>query len=914
MSKTLRLHTLAKELGIPSKEIIEKCRAEGIEIKNHMAAIPLGLAASIREWFSAEDDVTTVEVASPVDMERINKLRERSRRSKSKTTLAVDADQAATAIEEPEEAAEDTEDVAALAHEDVEPAEAPLAPAAESAGEPTAEAAAGTPERLAPVAQAPPQIDEPAQPAVAAEAPAPPQPVRREPAAEPKAPVVPAGPRVVPKPAELRGPRVVRIERPDTVPPPRPRPGFSPAASGGAPMAPPPPGSRPARRTTRDDEERDRLKAGGRSPRRQVRTAELATERVKEWRDQDLIERRERLASASGLGLRARRSAERRRQTSGAAPAAPVGRRAEVEITTPIALKDFCAALGVPYSTLSKRLLEQTGKLMRINERIDAETAEFLALESGVTLKIRRAQTKLERLKAEFDARERTHLQSRPPVVAMLGHVDHGKTSLLDAIRRTNVAAGEAGGITQHIGAYRIDRGDWHVTFLDTPGHEAFTSMRARGANLTDVVVLVVAADDGVMPQTIEAISHARAAGVPIVVALNKIDLPGVDVNRVYGQLAEQQLTPTAWGGETDVIHTSASKGTGINELVAHLSTLSDLMGLKADPTVPARATVIEAQMREGRGVVAQVLVREGTLRVGQIVVCGGGHGRVRALIDDRGQPIKSAEPGTPVEVVGLDALPEAGDELFVVGDLATAKEVAEEVAAERRAASLRERAKPQSLEELLAGGEEAETPELNIILRADVQGSVDALTAKLREFPSDKARLRILLAGVGAITEADVALARASKAVIIGFHVVPDERARQTAEQSGVDIRLYRIIYDVTDDVQRALEGLLEPVQKLEVRGRVEVREVFNITRVGRIAGCYVADGLIARSHHVRLVRDGRVVLEDAQIESLKRFKDDAREVRAGMECGVKLAGFDDVKPGDVLETIEVVEIAQKL
>ncbi len=930
MAKTLRLHTLAKELGIPSKLIIDKCRAEGVEIKNHMAAIPLGLAESIREWFSAGDDVTTVEVASRVDFDQLERIRETSR---GKRHHAEDQSAAVEVLEETEEtsadhppqapdlglaeeaAPEPARETSPVVHSASAPAEADVAEVAEVAeveapepsSAPPAIAARSDEPDAAP--STPTTVEKPAAPVVPAG-------VRHTPPRPPEV-VLPAGPRHVPKPAELRGPRVVRIERPDSVPAPRPRPGgpLSPAASGAdrSGVAPSPGVGVRGRPRTAEEEEREKLHARSRSPRRQGRTVDLVIERLKEWRDQDLLERKERLASASGLGLRARRSAERRRQVALPAPGGAL-RRAETEIVAPLSVKDFCSAVGVPFSTVSKKLAETGGKLLRINESIDAETAELVAMELGITVKITRAMSAGERLRSQAAGRERTNLQPRPPVVAMLGHVDHGKTSLLDAIRQTHVAAGEAGGITQHIGAYRIDRGDWHVTFLDTPGHAAFTAMRERGANLTDIVVLVVAADDGVMPQTVEAINHARAAGVQIVVALNKIDLPGADTNKVFGQLSEHNLTPTEWGGETDVLKTSATSGVGIDELLAHLSTLSDLLGLKADPDLPAQAVVIEAQMRPGRGVVAQVLVREGTLKPGQFIVCGPGAGRVRALVDDRGKHVNAATPGTPVEVVGLDELPAAGDALFVVKTLDEAKQIAQESRIEARQAALVSRAKPQTLEELLRGTRESEVPELSVIVRADVQGSIDALNAKLKEFPSEKVRLRILHSGVGQVTEADVELARASSAVIIAYWVVPDERARQAAERAGVEIRQYKIIYEVLDDVQRALEGLLEPIESKQARGRVEVREVFNITRVGRIAGCFVVDGIIARSHRVRLLRDGRVIVDDAAIGSLKRFKDDAREVRAGLECGVRIEGFDDVKPGDVLEAFEVVQVAQKL
>jgi len=932
---------LAKELGVASKEIIAKCNAERVEppLKNHMAVVSIGLAESIREWFSAGADVTTIEVALPVDLTKIKKPRRRRAKGLEKDAgveegVVVATESAAPAVMPPPEvevpvpteeaeaapvgapAAEVAEEfeevgVAAPAPEERMPAVAETAAAIAEAGEVAAA------EREPAVAEG--HVPGEAEAEVLERPEAPAQPERPEEVKEPPAPVepiVPAGPRLVPKPAALRGPRVVRIEAPEPLRAPRPRPGPRPAAlqptTFDTPDLVPGRGAPPRVRGGRGRKVAgDGATARARSPRRRTSGADI-TERLKEWRDQDLLERKERLASATGHGVRARRSAERIRRVAG--PSIQPARRTEVEVTMPITVKGLCAAVGAPFSVVFGKLVEHTGQPYKITDSVDGDAAELVAMDLGITLTLKRELTALEKLEAEFTTRQRDNVQPRAPVVTMLGHVDHGKTSLLDSIRRTHVVDGEAGGITQHIGAYQVRRGTWNVTFLDTPGHEAFTAMRARGANVTDVVVLVVAADDGVMPQTIEAINHARAAGVQIVVALNKMDLPGVDVNRVYAQLAEQGLVPTEWGGETDVVKTSAVTGEGIDELLAHLTTLSELMELVADPTVPAYGTVIEAQLREGRGMVAQVLAREGALKVGQVIVSGPGAGRVRMLLDHRGKRVKEAGPGTPVEVVGLDELPDAGDRLYVVDSLSEAKRIAEEVKGRRREEMLSAIRKPQTLEDLLRGSEEGEVPELNVIVKADVQGSVDVLKKSLGGFPSEKARLQVLHAAVGAISEADVELARASKAVLIGFHVVAEDRARQLAEQHGVEIRLYRVIYDVHDDLHRALEGLLEPEEREETRGKVEVRQVFNISRVGRVAGCLVTDGVVGRNHKVRLVRDGRIVAEGYGIGSLKRYKDDAREVRAGLECGIKIEGYDDVKPGDVIEAYEIVEVAQQL
>ncbi len=967
MSKTLRVHNLAKELGIDSKEIIAKCQAEGIDdIKTHMSVVKLGLAESIREWFSAGADVTSVEAAAPVDLGKVKKRR--SRKGKDEEDHA-DENGGVAVAEAP---------VAEVPIEHEAVAERPIAPPvveepAEIETSPAEEIAPAPAEVITPVVEAKPVVEVPAPPASPEVAPPPVKTVETEvrppvvveppPPAKVEAPVripvpppavrpaiaakhtplpipvpptapkgppkpitriaspqivgKPAGPQVVPTPAALQGPRVVRIEAPDPVRAPRPRPqSFDSMPSGGSDRSGPPRGGRgPIGRGPGKvgESEAEALKKGTRSPRRHGRDTDvMVDERMREWKDQDVLERKERLAAATGGGLRARRSAERRRQ-AGQPAAAPVGKKGDVEITVPIMVKDFCAAVGTTYKVISQKLLAQSGKILRINDMLDGETAEFLALELAVPIQFVQAKTAFEKLEDQFANRERKHESRRPPVVCILGHVDHGKTSLLDAIRKTSVASGEAGGITQHIGAYRVDKGDWHVTFLDTPGHEAFTAMRARGANMTDVVVLVVAATDGVMPQTIEAMNHAKAAGVTIVVALNKIDVPGIDVNKVYGQLAEQELTPSEWGGTIDVVKTSAVNGQGVDELIGHLSTLSDLLDLKADPTVPASGSVIEAQMREGRGYVAQVLVREGTLKPGQVVVCGPASGRVRALIDDKGKRLDKAGPSTPVEILGLDDLPLAGDKLYVVDDISLAKDIAGEVKNQRRQESL-QTVRKSSLEDLLREQGEDEVPELNIILKADVAGSLESLKKLLGDFPTDKAKLRILHSGVGQITEADVSLAQTSQAAIIGFNIIPEDRARMLAEQVGVQIRSYRVIYEIKDDLVNALEGLLEPDVQRQYRGKAEVLQVFNVSKAGTVAGCRVVDGIINRTCKLRLIRDGRIVVDSAEVGSLRRVKDDVREVRSGQECGIRIENFDDVKPGDVIEAFEAVEVRQKL
>jgi len=506
-------------------------------------------------------------------------------------------------------------------------------------------------------------------------------------------------------------------------------------------------------------------------------------------------------------------------------------------------------------------------------------------------------------------------LKPRPPVVTMMGHVDHGKTSLLDAIRKTNVADKEAGQITQHIGAYGVEiPGKGYVTFLDTPGHKAFTAMRARGANVTDVVVLVVAADDGVMPQTIEAIDHAKAAGCPIVVAMNKSDLPTADPQRVMGGLQKLGLMPEEWGGKTICVKVSAKTGTGIEELLEMLLLEAEVLELKANPDRRAQGTVVEARLSKGQGSVAAVLVQNGTLRVGDLVVVGQFYGKVRALRNDRGKSVKEAGPSYAVEVLGLSGTPEAGEVFTVVSDEKVARKIAE-----KRSLELRERAikgfhsKHLSLEDLYSQMKEGRVKELKLIIKADVQGSAEALTQSLEQISSDMIKIRVIHGGVGGINESDIMLAAASDAIVIGFHVKSDERAQVLMEQEGVDVRYYDIIYEALEDVRKAMEGLLEPTMKEVIEGRTEVRQVFQSSKVGAIGGAIVRKGKLARNHSIRVIRDNIVVFQ-GKLSSLKRFKDDVREVQEGYDCGVVVEGFGQLREGDILESYRVEKVATKL
>ena len=591
-------------------------------------------------------------------------------------------------------------------------------------------------------------------------------------------------------------------------------------------------------------------------------------------------------------------------------------RKSHAEIEPPVTVRALSEAIGIKHGDLLRKLMG-LNQLLTINSTLDEDLAVMLSMEFGVELQVVHETTPEEEMIEAFAASsDPEDLQPRPPVITILGHVDHGKTSLLDRIRKSNVVNSESGGITQHIGAYQVESNGRPITFVDTPGHEAFTSMRARGANVTDIVVLVVAADDGVMPQTVEAIAHAKAAEVPIVVALNKIDLPNVDaaanLNKIYGELSQQGLHPVEWGGDIEVVKTSATTGQGIPDLLMTLETIAELHELRADPNRAAKGTCLEASLSEGRGVLASVLVQEGTLRVGEVIVCGTSYGRVRALFDDKGRSIDQAGPSTPVEVSGLDIVPSAGEDFGVVNDITRAREVAEARRNRARDAAHADR-QAVTLENLYSKMAEQKVKSLNLILKADVQGSIEALTKELEKLQNEEVPVRILLKAVGGISESDIVLADASQAIVIGFRVAPEDRAITMAEDKKIEIRRYDIIYQVTDDIKKAVEGMLVPEVKEVHLGRAVVRQVFKISRVGAVAGCFVTQGTIERSAKVRLIREGREVYKGS-IEALKRFKDDVKEVPQNFECGIKIGNFDDIKVGDVIEAYRIDIIRRTL
>jgi len=850
---------LAKELGVKSPAIVQKCHDEGLDVKNHMSTISAGLAATIREWFSEGDNVTTIETTDKVDLKKVRVRKKVKRKRVAKPIVEKK-------VEEPA-ALEVSESVAAVEEPAVE------------------------------------------EPAVEEKRPKGPQIVEHP---EPE-PVVPAGPLLEkPAPAQLSGPKVIRVEEPENLRPAKPKPRLHYDAPVTEPLMY---DESKLGSEKKADSEPKKGSPGHRKDRTHGRRSEQVTESSRRskspgWRQRDIEERQARLEAAGGEGLRLRPS--RKILSKQHAGFAEVRRPLTATINEPITVKGLSGVLAAKVAEIMGKLMGQ-GVMATANQVISPEVAELVALEFGTELTVEHKVTIESQIREEFENRERKCLEKRSVIATMLGHVDHGKTSLLDKIRSTNVTSGEAGGITQHIGAYQVRLGERRVTFLDTPGHEAFTAMRARGANMTDVVVLVVAADDGVMPQTVEAINHAKAAGVPVIVALNKIDLPGCDINRLYSQLAERDLSPAEWSGETEVVKTSAVTGEGIEDLLEHLDYIAELLELKADNSIPATGWVVESKMSSKRGPVATLLVKEGSVKKGEVVLAGSSYGRVKVLRNSYGKTVKEATSSMPVEITGLNSVPQAGDRFYVLSDINRAKSAAEEMVRYSREDTLVKRSLV-TLDNLFSQIEAGNVKELNIIIRADVQGSVDVLMKYLSELSTEEVKIKILHASPGGITEGDVVLAEASNAIIIGFNVVSEDRAARLAEQSGVEIRLYSVIYRITEDLQQSMVGLLEPEEKEKSLGRGVIRAAFKVSRLGTIAGCYISEGVVTKGAKVRLIRDNVVIRDDLVIDSLKHFKDDVREVKTGMECGIKLAKFDDVKIDDVFGFYEIVKVARAL
>ncbi len=929
MAKSKRIFEIARELGVQSKAILDKCRAEGLEVNNHMTAVSIGLAATIRDWFSAQHDDgggTAVETAAAVDLSKV-KARPRRRKAIQPEDAGEETKDEGVKTEETpvveEAGVEAPAEVDALGDQAPAPAKAKAKarPKAKPKAKPDVETAIDGEAVADEVKDSGPAVEGPGKGTAIVDDATDEDSEGGEPGAKKKEEkseeVKPAGPQMnAPAKAVMKGPKVVRIEAPEEIRQPRQRRGpraepdnapgeipdiirsTGPARGKGV-------GGKGAGGGMGEGDKAGAKKRKGQSTRRKSRGGEAAAWYKGARGEQDLIEREARLSHAAGF-MKKRRMQMKARGV-GVQSEMPVQTGGKVEISEPFTIKDLSSATGIKGADIVKYLFTK-GIMTTINHAIDPEVAMEVCMEYEIELEVKEEQTAEQQVVSELETRDRTDVRPRPPVVAVLGHVDHGKTSLLDRIRRADVAAGEAGGITQHIGAFRTtitsESGDKTVVFLDTPGHQAFTNMRARGATLADVVVVVVAADDGVMPQTIESINHARESGVPIVVALNKTDLPqatDTNIQRILGQLAEQELNPVEWGGSTEVVRVSAETGDGITDLIEVLDYQAELLELTADYSGSAHGQVIEAELDPGRGPIARVLVREGQLSVGDAVVVGRSFGKVRSIMDDHGQNLDTAGPATPVEVSGINEVPDAGDKMYVT-ELKKAEQIAVQFRNQERKHELAVKSKV-TLDNVFEKMKTGDSKELPIVLKADVHGSLEVLRTALEELSTDEVRVRVVHSAVGGITETDVDLAAASTGVVIGFQVIAGAAARAKAEQQGVDMRLYRVIYDITDDVRKALEGLLDPELREEVLGHAEVREVFRVSKVGAVAGCYVTDGVVRRNALIRVTRSGIVVEHDRTLEQLKRFKDDVKEVRSGMECGMKINGYDDIHEGDVLE-----------
>ncbi len=834
---------------------------------------------------------------------------------------------------EPAEVADQPEPVEAVAEPaeaTAEPAEAEAEPVAEAVAEAVAEPPADEPE--APAEQPEPAVaEEPVEAPVKATAKAEPVPVAEKPA---KAPAPAAA---APKPARaaagVKKDSAVSLEdilKKQGIVQHKPRKGRRIIAEGTITERKPIPKpvirqdivaqamarqARQASAAAADQQPEGQPRDGGRrrgpSPDRLAREMRSEREREKKMQRPTKKGRRKSIVQRPDMVYYPdRRSTRKKRPPAGAGrktlTTIPKAAKRVIRIDNEISVGELAKALGIKGPELIRKFIEM-GQMVTLNQFVDFDAATLVATEFDYRVENIAFQ---EETIIEEVADNPEDMIPRPPVITVMGHVDHGKTSILDKIRTTRVAAGEAGGITQHIGAYQVDVKKERLTFLDTPGHEAFTEMRARGAQCTDLVVLVVAANDGVMPQTIEAINHARAAGVPILVAINKIDMPNTNVDRVRQELSDQELVPEDWGGDTVMVPVSATKGTGIDDLLEMIALQADMLELTANPTRAARGLIIEAQLSKGVGPVATVLVQHGTLKVGDHVVAGNAFGRIRAMTDHRGKRVKVATPATPVEIQGLSTVPEAGDEVAVVEDEKAAKTLGEFRLAEARERTLTKSARVtmDTLSDVLAAGE---LKDLNIVLKADVHGSIEAVKASLLKIDVETTAMKILHSAVGGITQHDVQLAYTSQGFVIGFNVRPDTGAARLAEQLGVEIRTYRVIYELLEETEKLLKGLLDPEFEEETKSHVEVREVYKIPKIGAIAGCHVSDGAIRRNHKVRLLRNG-VVTWEGKISSLKRFKDDVKEVKEGYECGVGLHDFHDIKKGDIIETYVVNEVSR--
>ena len=870
----IRVYELATKMGLDNKNVVEKLQQAGIEVKNHMSAIEEDVAQKFEteqagRMVEAPEAEENVEVK--VKEERISSGLIRRRR---KTVVKEEP-----VVEEPAVAEAPVEEPAV--------AEAPVeeqAVAEEATAEAVEEVQAGPNAEATEGAEAQQEIADQTAPKKKAKK----EPVRAKILGRVELPTPTERPRRQGATAERgKKPEAGERKRQDR-PAARPaaRPAGRPAAPGIPVVQPDMPSEKEGRSAKKKKKTRDTGRTDTDGPRRKSRREVYEPDRNERYRK----------------GRKSNRPAKKTEITQSKAI------KRKIRITDVITIGELAKRMGVKANDLIKELMGQ-GQMVTINHPLDFESAAILASEFGY--EVENVAFDEETILSHSDIAEQGDddgkLVARPPVITIMGHVDHGKTSLLDAIRHAKVTEGEAGGITQHIGAYDVDLDGRKLTFLDTPGHEAFTAMRSRGAQVTDIVVLVVAADDGAMPQTREAINHSKAAGVPIIVAVNKIDKPDANPDRVMQELSELELLPESWGGDTIYVNVSAKEQTNIDQLLEMILLQSEVLELKANPDKRAQGTVVEARLDKGRGPVTTVLVQQGTLKVGDPIVAGLHFGRVRSMADDRGKPVDKAGPSFPVEVTGLSGVPEAGESFHAVEDERVAKEIAQHRHHKIREAELAKNSKI-SLEQLYARIQEGDVKELKVVVKADVQGSVEAVADTLTKLSTDACRLIVIHSGVGGITETDISLAAASDAIVLGFNVRPAPKAANLAELEGVDIRLYNVIYDAINDIKDAMEGLLAPTLREVDLGRAEVREAFNVTKVGTIAGCYVVSGKIQRNAHARLLRDD-VVVWTGKLSSLRRFKDDVKEVGTNYECGIGLENYNDIKPGDIIEVYEIKE-----
>ncbi len=892
----IRVYELARELNTTNKELIERLRELEYDVKSHMSAFDEEEVDAIKQRLRGKKDDVTVEVTrvKPTVIRRRKKQLSPEEMALEEASTEAEAEAKETAAEpEPAEGGAEAASAETPATEEAQTtgeAEAvEAAPPEEAEGEP--EPTEAEPESAKTEAA---DVEETA--AVEAEGQAAEPETTPEPAPEKEAPAKPGKKKKSKKDSPAKIIKLPVGPPPETLKPSAPKP---------APEEESEPGRVVPLETEREERRRGKKKTEEVGKDKKFFKKKISFRRKEVIEGQDLYDETKIRGKKGRKAAKAKPAKGQKTQIT-----TPKAIKRRIKIDEAIMLSDLAKRMGIKAGEMIKTLMAM-GVMATVNQTIDFETASLVAAEFGY--EVEKAAFEEEAvLSAVGTEDDPGKMETRSPVVTIMGHVDHGKTSLLDVIRKTKVTEMEAGGITQHIGAYSVETPRGQISFLDTPGHEAFTAMRARGAGVTDIVVLVVAADDGVMPQTVEAINHSKAAGVPIIVAVNKIDKANADPERVIRQLSESGLVPEDWGGDTIFVHVSAKQQTGIEDLLEMILLQAEVLELRANPDKLARGHVIEAKLDSGRGPVATVLIQDGTLHAGQSVVCGVHYGKIRAMIDDRGNQVDAAGPSMPVEILGLSGVPVAGDEMVALADERAAKQVSEHRLAKQRSMELAKSSRV-SLESLFDKMKEEEVKELNLIIKADVHGSIEALKDSLTDLSTEEVKINVIHSATGTITESDVSLAAVSDAIILGFNVRPNPKVHEMAQEEHVDMRFYDVIYNAIKDIKDAIVGMMASTFEERLLGRAEVRQTFHVPKVGTIAGCYVTDGRIERNQNIRVLRDG-VITYDGKIASLKRYKDDVKEAAAGYECGINIEKFNDVKVGDVLECYYMEEIKPEL